>query len=101
MATGGAFAHLQDQVPGYFRDGEEANFPWAARGKAVWYALFVVEDGKIQRYGFTSAQGQKALLRETLMALDGHHARLYGVWTGEYGTHLFELDVGQAIEKLA
>jgi len=35
-------------VPGYFREGEDESFPWGRTDKAVWYALFVVEGGKLK-----------------------------------------------------
>jgi len=88
-------------VPGYFREGEDESFPWGRTDKAVWYALFVVEGGKIERYGYTASKTSKANLRAALTALSkDEEALLLGVWTGEYSTHLFVLSIPSAIIKL-
>lgn len=87
-------------TPGYFREGEEQTFPWKSTDKSIWYALLVVEDGHIQRYGFTASKSSKAAL---LMALERSaklDVLLLGVWTGNYSTHLFVLKPSIAIEKL-
>jgi hypothetical protein len=86
-------------TPGYFRTGEEAAFPWSATS-GVWYALLVVEDGRIVRYGFTAAKGQKTNLRAALEQLAGAEATLLGVWTGSHRTDLFVLDIPKAITNL-
>ncbi len=87
-------------VPGYFRTNEEETFPWTCKTGLVWYSLLVVENGKIERYGFTSAKSQKAQLVNALIALDGREALLLGVWTGSHRTDLFVLDISKAIERL-
>lgn len=90
------------QVPGYWREGGEEEFRWSATGGSVWYALLVVEDGRIQRYGFTSAASQKAELAAALRAIpSGTEALLLGVWTGEHKTSLFVLDRAKAVAKLS
>lgn len=96
----GKFSELLGGHPGYYREGAEQEFPWDRTDKGVWYALLVVEDGRIQRYGFTSAKGSKASLCGVLEKLGGDDAVLLGVWTGEYSTHLFVLDTAIAMEKL-
>lgn len=87
--------------PGYFREGGEDEFPWDQTGKSVWYSLMVVEDGQIQRYGFTASKSGKSGLRSALEALEGAEALLLGVWTGQYSTHLFVLDIPKAVQKLS
>ena len=85
---------------GYFRSDCEDEFPWSDTS-GIWYSLFVVEDGKIERYGFTSAKGNKETLRLLLKEISpDDDAMLIGVWTGQYNTHLFILDIQKAIEKL-
>lgn len=89
------------QVDGYFREEEEENFPWEQTSKEVWYALLVLEDNKIERYGFTAAKGQKNNLCQALKKIKGNNeAMLLGVWTGSYSTHLFTLNIEKAIDKL-
>ena len=87
---------------GYFRENEENDFPWdAMSGSGVWYSLFVVENGKIETYGFTAAKGSKEKLSIALKEIDPKDdAMLIGVWTGQYNTHLFPLDIQKAIKKL-
>jgi len=88
-------------VPGYFEVGREKDFPWEFSGGAVWFGLLVVENGKIQRYGFTSAKSSKEMLLEALRALDpDDEVLLLGVWKGQYRTHLFVLNTQKAIKKL-
>ena len=40
---------------GYFRTDCD-DFPLHSTDRSVWYALLVVEDGEIVRYGFTSSK---------------------------------------------
>jgi len=89
------------QVPGYFRENEEDNFPWENTSRVVWYALLVKEEGKIEKYGFTSAKGQKYNLCCALKEIENRdEAMLIGVWTGKHTTNLFVFDIEKAIEKL-
>jgi hypothetical protein len=92
---------LLSSVPGHFRVGEEDQFPWSATGSGIWYALVVVEDGKLQRYGFTAAKSQRSKLVEALRLISDQQALLLGVWTGQYRTDLFVLDVAKAITRLS
>ena len=86
---------------GYYRTGEEDNFPWSVKSKTVWYALIVIENGNLQRYGFSSTLHDKTILVTVLEKLeDDQNALLLGVWNGQYSTHLFVLDIGKAKEKL-
>ena len=88
-------------VPGYFRDGAEEHFPWTATGGAVWYALFVVENGKIEKYGFTSSKSGKEGLVSALQALSHEEESvLIGVWNGQYRTDLFILQAEKALSHL-
>ncbi len=88
-------------MPGYFRKNGEDEFPWSHSGKGVWFALFVVEAGAIERYGFTASKANKASLVRILKALDPtDDAVLLGVWTGQYNTDLFVLDRRIAIDRL-
>jgi hypothetical protein len=60
-----------------------------------------VEEGRIQRYGFTSSKSNKAALCSTLQQLTkSDEALLLGVWTGQYSTHLFVLDIPKAVCNL-
>ena len=95
-----ALDSLLSDVPGYFESGAEDRFPWHATGGAVWFALLVVEEGKIARYGFTSAKSQKVKLRAALSTLQDREALLLGVWTGQHRTSLFVLEISKAIGKL-
>ena len=98
----GRFTEVIAGIPGYFREHEEEAFPWSNTGRSVWYALFVVESGKIERYGFTSSKSNKASLLTVLNSLSSaDEATLLGVWTGQYNTHLFVLDRAIAVEKLS
>ncbi len=87
--------------PGYFREGEEEVFPWSRTDKGVWYSLLTVEQGRVERTGFTASKSNKAGLCSALQQLteqDG--ALLLGVWNGEYSTNLFVLDIPKSIIKL-
>ena len=86
--------------PGYWQAGQENKFPWAST-KGVWYALLVVVDGRVERYGFTASGEQKAMLRAALLAIpEGFESLLIGVWTGQFRTDLFVLERTQAIRHL-
>ncbi|MEY2167538.1 hypothetical protein [Rhodanobacter sp. FW106-PBR-LB-2-19] len=90
-----------DRVPGHFQYGREADFPWSSRDRSVWYALLVTEPTGIERYGFTSAVAQKQKLLAALQHLrPSSKALLLGVWTGNYRTDLFVLDIQQTKERL-
>lgn len=87
--------------PGYFREGAEDAFPWDLTDHRAWYTLFTVEEGRIERYGFTSSKSNKAGLCSALQQLtEQDEALLLGVWTGMHSTHLFVLDIAMAIAKL-
>ena len=97
----GKLNEFLSQVDGYFREGEEDNFPWEETRKTVWYALLTIEENKIKKYGFTAAKGQKYNLFQALKKIeDKTQAMLIGVWTGSHSTHLFVLDIEKAIDKL-
>lgn len=85
---------------GYYRTGDEEEFPWDYRGSSVWYALFVVEENKIQKYGFTASKTQKKKLLKSLEKVSGlTDSLLIGVWTGNYRTDLFVLKIEEAIKR--
>jgi hypothetical protein len=93
----GKLAQFLVGVAGHFRVGEEASFPWHDTDRGIWYALLVVEDGRIRRYGFTSASDGKEALCDALDALSpGDEALLLGIWTGQYRTDLFVLEPAAA-----
>lgn len=90
-----------DKVPGHFRHGQEDDFPWASRERGIWYALLLAEPSGIEQYGFTSALAQKQRLLAALQHLKpSNKALLLGVWTGNYRTDLFVLDITQAKDRL-
>jgi hypothetical protein len=98
----GKLTHFIAGEPGYFRTGAEDNFPWDRTDKGVWYALFVVENGKLVHYGFTASKSNKAGLRQALESLEeADESLLIGVWMGQWSTHLFILNPMTAIKKLA
>jgi hypothetical protein len=97
----GRFTKFLDKVPGHFRHGCENEFPWASRDRGIWYALLVAEPTGIEQYGFTAAVAQKQRLLAALQHLKpSSKAILLGVWTGNYRTDLFVLDVVQAKDRL-
>ena len=96
----GKFDKYRADHPGYFEEGRESDFPWHAGSGSVWYSLLVVEDGKIVRYGFTSAKSSEKALAVLLDNLKEEEAMLLGVWTGNYRTSLFVLDVNKAKKEL-
>lgn len=88
-------------IAGYFRHEKENEFPWDTRHKTVWYALLVIENNRIEKYGFTSSCSQTACLCQALKEIENKsQAMLLGIWTGKYSTHLFVLDIDKAIEQL-
>lgn len=85
---------------GYFRT-DCSEFPWHSTDRSVWYALLVVEDGEIVRYGFTSSKSSKQALCDALESLAAEdEALLLGIWTGQWSTHLFVLEPATALEHL-
>jgi len=86
---------------GYYRTNCEDEFPWN-KTDGIWYSLIVVEGGKIETYGFTSAEGNKDQMRIVLQEIisEGLEAMLLGVWNGKWKSHLFILDIEKAIDKL-
>jgi hypothetical protein len=100
MSTG-RLAEFVGAASGNFREQCESEFPWHVNDRAVWYALLVVEDGKIVRYGFISSKADKQSLctaLERLAATD--EALLLGIWNGQYSTHLFVLEPAEALAHL-
>ena len=88
-------------MPGYFRENAEEEFPWERCDNGVWYSLLTIENGRIERYGFTSSKGNKAGLCRALEAVaDSESGLLLGVWNGARRTDLFVLDIRKAISKL-
>lgn len=101
MNASGKLSKFLTGVPGYFRTDEEAAFPWHAEDSSVWYGLLVVEDGRISRYGFTSAAASKLALCTALEALaPADDALLLGVWTGSRKSDLFILSQSEALAYL-
>ena len=101
MSQIGKFEQFLTGVHGYFRVGEEASFPWHVADSSVWYSLLVVEEGRIRRYGFTSAVASKAALCSALEGLSpGDEALLLGVWTGSHRTDLFVLEPLEVLAHL-
>ena len=100
MMMMGKFDKYRADHPGYFEEGREADFPWHAGSGAVWYSLLVVEDGKIEKYGFTSAKYSEKALAELIDNIRDEEAMLLGVWTGNYKTSLFILDIKKAKREL-
>ncbi len=97
----GKFDRYLGPVPGYFRTGYEKEFPWNSTGSSVWYALLIVEEGRICYYGFTSAKSSKRNLVNVLKSLTPQDETiLLGIWTGNYRTDLFILDIEKAITEL-
>lgn len=93
----------QMQDGGYFREDGEDAFPWHATERAVWYALITTENGAPVRHGFRASKSSKTNLLQALRAVStaGRRAMLLGVWNGQYHTHLFDLRIDRAIEKLS
>jgi hypothetical protein len=101
MNASGKLSRFLTGVPGYFRIGEEAAFPWHVEDSSVWYGLLVVEDGRISRYGFTSAAASKLALCRALEALAlTDDALLLGIWTGSRRSDLFILSPSEALAYL-
>jgi hypothetical protein len=101
MADGRMFDEFQSSTPGYWRPGEEERFPWASTG-SVWYGLVVLENGKLERYGWTSAKSQMTDLLAVLQRVQKLNvpALLIGSWSGEFKTHFFVLDPAASIPHL-
>jgi hypothetical protein len=94
-------ADFQDpQTPGYYRTGETHLFPFAVSDSSIWYALLVIQDGKIVRLGFTSSKAQKKRLLAALIATQDSAPLLFGVWTGSHKTALFVLEPAVAMVEL-
>jgi hypothetical protein len=97
--TGKLTNFLTDQ-PGYFRTDCD-DFPWHSTDRSVWYALLVVENGEIVRYGFTSSKSSKKGLCDAIRSLNAKdEVLLLGIWNGQYSTHLFVIDPAVALEHL-
>lgn len=89
---------------GYFRTGEESHFPWDRESKEIWYAVFMQGSQQAHgRYsGFKSDRTSKLTLIRYLKMAQAANARpmLIGIWHGKWSTHLFVLDVSEAIDYL-
>ena len=97
----GKLAKFIGSQPGYFEENREDDFPWEEQDRIVWYALLLVESGKIIKYGFTPSKSSKRNLIEALKSIEQEDEYLLlGVWTGKYFTSLFILDKDIAIKKL-
>ena len=80
------------------------NFPWKTNSKhnaSVWYALMTITDGKIsyEPHG-SSGMGVSNLVERLISLGDRKDVALFGVWTGQYSTDLFVLDIPTAISNL-
>ena len=101
MDASGKLSRFLTSVPGYFRVGEEATFPWHVDDSSVWYGLLVVENGRIRRYGFTSAAASKQAMCSAIEALaPTDDSLLLGVWTGSRRSDLFILSPTEALTYL-
>jgi hypothetical protein len=95
---------LDENTSGWYRLGEEEQFPWGLTTAVVWYALLLPTlDGPglvIKRVGYKSTTFQKEKLAKDILLEENKNALLLGVWNGQYSTHLFVLDKNIAALKL-
>lgn len=85
---------------GYFRRGAEAEFPWDARSGA-WYILLSETSRGVELRGFRSTVGDKVDLVHALRRRKYRRARLLGIWTGKWESHLFILNTRKAERRLS
>lgn len=86
-------------LDGHFRLGGEAEFPWDARS-GVWYILQTPSKRGLRQKGFRATLGEKWSLLEALHKAAPGRAQLLGVWTGQWETHLFVLNIELATKHL-
>lgn len=87
-------------VSGEIRKGETNEFP--IDGSVNWYVILTVSKEKIKDKYYTGTQYDKKELLEQLKRLTkaNTYFKLYGVWPGQWNTHLFDLDPKIMISKL-
>lgn len=87
-------------VSGCIRKGETNNFP--IDSSVNWYIILTIDNGKIKDEYFTGAQYQKREILEKLNTLikTNTYFKLYGIWPGEWNTHVFDLDPKTMVIKL-
>jgi len=57
-----------------------------------WFMVIVVKKNKIREIVFQTSKTDKKALFEFLV-LNRQYCKVYGVWNGEWNTHLFSMDI--------
>jgi hypothetical protein len=82
------------------RKGETDNF--IVDGEIAWFFILTIKNGKIVEQYFTgSKKGKREMMEKAneLLKKDTYF-KLYGVWPGEWNTHIFDLKPKRMIERL-
>lgn len=84
---------------GFFTIGEEEHFFWECKERLVWYSLTLYKGDKVFKFGYRSSD-KPELVRDLENLPKDCTAELIGIWTGNYYTKLFLLDIDIAVQKL-
>jgi len=64
----------------------------------VWFVVLSTEKGKIKERVFNTSKTKKKELLTFLVL--GDYRKVYGVWNGQWNTHLFDMDIKVLKERL-
>ena len=83
----------------YIERGQEDRFNWSASDNSTWF--FVVTDS-LECLGFTSAKSGKLALKAwiDLSLKNNIKFKVFGVWNGQYSTHIWILDPERTVAAL-
>ena len=83
----------------YIERDQEARFNWSASDNSTWF--FVVTDF-LECLGFTSAKSGKLALKVWIEfnLKNGRKFKVFGVWNGQYSTHIWILDPEKTVTAL-
>lgn len=81
-------------VQGEIRRGKE-NSKDIPMSSPVWFMLLTIEKGKINDEIYKTTKDGRSLLHMRIRELESknRYFKIYGVWNGQWNTHLFDMDI--------
>ena len=71
-------------------------------GESVWFILLTIKAKKIssEEYRTTKDDKSKLFRRINELELKKEYFKIYGVWNGQWNTHLFDMDIKILKERI-
>lgn len=64
-----------------------------------WFMVILLKKNKIREITFQTSKSDKRSLLEFLVS-NRQYCKVYGIWNGEWNTHLFDMDIKILRERL-